>query len=164
MFSVLYHCQYSYWTWRYLWVTRRVSYKKQELLNFREHLLHPRFSDGFRVAHIFCCPMMCLYALSPCCAVRYDFRMKTMFRTVIISLRESFTYVPSKRRLSLLIRVGAIQLGPFEPFAPRNGDQCSIPSSRDPIMGYIFDTKLSKLIYTCRYRELQTLLPIFFLP
>ena len=156
MFSFLYHWQYSYWTWRYIWVTRRVSYKKQDLLTFREHLSSPPVF-WWVLCCSYCYHIICLYVLSPCCAFRYDFRMKTMFRTVILSLRESPTCVPSKSRLSLLIRVNAIQLSPF---APRNGDQCSIPSSRGPIIGYIFHKKLSKLIY--RYRELQTLVPIFF--
>jgi hypothetical protein len=34
----LYHCQYFYQTWLYIRVTRRVSYKKHELLTLREHL------------------------------------------------------------------------------------------------------------------------------
>jgi hypothetical protein len=34
----LYHCQYFYRTWLYIWVTRRVSYKKHDLLTLREHL------------------------------------------------------------------------------------------------------------------------------
>jgi hypothetical protein len=33
-----YHCQYFYQTWLYIWITRRVSYKKHELLTLREHL------------------------------------------------------------------------------------------------------------------------------
>ena len=35
-----------------------------------------------RVANIFsfpCCPIICHYILYPCCAVRYDFRINTMF-------------------------------------------------------------------------------------
>ena len=56
--------------WRlYKWVTRWVSYKKQELLALRQHpwvflLVGGR---GVRVAHLFsflCCPIMCLYVLS----------------------------------------------------------------------------------------------------
>jgi hypothetical protein len=41
MFSYLYHCQDFYQTWLYLWVTRRVSYKKQELLTLRKHMRSP---------------------------------------------------------------------------------------------------------------------------
>ena len=36
--SFLYHCQDFYRTWLYLWVTRRVTYKKQEQLTLRDHL------------------------------------------------------------------------------------------------------------------------------
>ena len=42
----------------------RVSYKKQELFIFREHM---RVFGGVRVAHLFsflCCPIMCPYVLS----------------------------------------------------------------------------------------------------
>jgi hypothetical protein len=42
--SFLYHCQDLYRTWLYIWVTRRVYYKKQELLTLLEHLgSHPVF-------------------------------------------------------------------------------------------------------------------------
>ena len=37
-FPVFYHCQYFYWL---ILVTRRVFYKKQELLTLREHLSSP---------------------------------------------------------------------------------------------------------------------------
>jgi hypothetical protein len=63
MFSFLYHCQYFYLTWLYIWVTRRVSYKKQELFT----RVHPRFVGGIRVANLFiclCCPSLRLYVLS----------------------------------------------------------------------------------------------------
>ena len=43
MFSFLYHCQDFYRTWLYIWVARRVSYKKKELLTLREHLDSPLF-------------------------------------------------------------------------------------------------------------------------
>ena len=39
-------------TWLYIWVTRRVSYKKQELFTLCEHLSSPRFFGGVRVAHL----------------------------------------------------------------------------------------------------------------
>jgi hypothetical protein len=43
-----------YWTWLYIWIPRRVSYKKQELLTFREHLSSPPgFFGGVRVADLF---------------------------------------------------------------------------------------------------------------
>jgi hypothetical protein len=38
MFSFLYHCHDFYRTWLYIWVTRRVSYKKQELPTLRKHV------------------------------------------------------------------------------------------------------------------------------
>jgi hypothetical protein len=37
MFSFLYHCQDIYQTWLYIWVTRRVSYKKQDPITLREN-------------------------------------------------------------------------------------------------------------------------------
>ena len=67
IFSFPYHCQYFYRTWLYIWVTRRVSYKKQELPTFREHLNSAQIIDGVRVAHLIsflCCPITCLYI--PC--------------------------------------------------------------------------------------------------
>ena len=62
-FPVFYHCQYFYWL---ILVTRRVFYKKQELLTLREHLSSPRGCGGVRVAHpfSFLCSPMCLYVLS----------------------------------------------------------------------------------------------------
>ena len=49
----LYHCQYFYRVWMYIWVTRRVSYKKQELLTLCDYPSSPA---------VFC--------------VRYHFRIK----------------------------------------------------------------------------------------
>jgi hypothetical protein len=46
-----------------VWVTRRVSYKKQELLTFREHMSSPPFFGSVRVAHLFsflCCSIICI--------------------------------------------------------------------------------------------------------
>ena len=62
--SLRYHCQYLYRTWLYIWVTRRVSNKKQDLLALREHMSSP---PVVRDAHLFsglCCPIICLYVLS----------------------------------------------------------------------------------------------------
>jgi len=39
--SFLYHCQGFDRTWLYIWVTRQVSYKKQDLLTLREYLSPP---------------------------------------------------------------------------------------------------------------------------
>ena len=50
VFSFLYHGQDRCRIWA--WVTRRVPYKKQELLFLREHLVSTRFC-GVRVAHLF---------------------------------------------------------------------------------------------------------------
>ena len=50
--SFLYHCQDFYRYLLYIWVTRLVSYKKQELLILQEHLSSPPvFFCGFRVAY-----------------------------------------------------------------------------------------------------------------
>ena len=67
MFSFLYHWHYFYRTWLYMWVTRRVSYKKQELLTLREHMSSPSFffCGGVCVLlYVLCCPDMCHYILS----------------------------------------------------------------------------------------------------
>jgi hypothetical protein len=67
MFSFLYHCHDFYRTWLYIWVTRRVSYKKQELPTLRKHLSSsPVFSVGsvLLIFLAFCVvPIMCLYVL-----------------------------------------------------------------------------------------------------
>ena len=61
-----------YRTWLYIWVTWRVSYKKQKLLTLREHTwvvgIFLFCFRGLRVANLFsflCCPIMCPYVLSP---------------------------------------------------------------------------------------------------
>jgi len=46
-FSFLYHYQDLYRSWLYIWVARRVSYKKQKLLiPFASTWVHPRFLLG----------------------------------------------------------------------------------------------------------------------
>ena len=80
MFSFLYHCQYSYQTWLYMWVTRRVSYKKHELPTLIEHMRSPPVFWWGPCGWSFwflCCLIMCLWV--PCCEVRYDFHIITMF-------------------------------------------------------------------------------------
>ena len=52
-FSFLFHCQSFERTWLYIWVTRWVSYKKQEVLALRVHLNSPKVFDGVRVANTF---------------------------------------------------------------------------------------------------------------
>jgi len=84
--SFLYHCQDFYRTWLYIRVARRVSYKKQELLTFPEHLSSspviwwsPCCSS---VCVFFCVCVVLLYVFTfwiPYCDVRYDFRIKTIF-------------------------------------------------------------------------------------
>jgi len=65
MFSFLYHCQDFYPAWLSIWVTRRVSYKKRELIILHERLSSPPVFGGVRVAHLFsCCPIVCLYIVS----------------------------------------------------------------------------------------------------
>ena len=63
-----YHCQYLYQTWLYIWVTRRVAYKKHELLTLLEHLGWLPFFCGVRVAHLFSflCRVFALFALVLC--------------------------------------------------------------------------------------------------
>ena len=66
----------------YIWVTWRGFYKKQELLILREDLSSPPVFGGVRVAHIFsfCVVLLCVFTFwLPCCDVRSDFRIKTMF-------------------------------------------------------------------------------------
>ena len=58
MFSFLYDCQYFYRPWLYIWVTWRLSYRKQEILTLREYLASPPVYGRIRVAHNFsllCC-------------------------------------------------------------------------------------------------------------
>ena len=65
----LYHCQDYYRTWLHIWVPRRVSYKKQEMLTIREYLSSlsvywwgPCCSLYFY--SFLCCSIMCLHVLS----------------------------------------------------------------------------------------------------
>jgi hypothetical protein len=79
MFSFLYHCHDYYRTWLYIWVTRRLSYQKQELIILR---VHPRVFGGVSGAHLFyllCCPIMCPYVLSSVLWYPLPFSPKTMF-------------------------------------------------------------------------------------
>jgi hypothetical protein len=71
-----------YWTWLYIWIPRRVSYKKQELLTFREHLSSP---PGFFVGSVlliflvFCVVLLCVFMFRiPCFDVRCVFSITTM--------------------------------------------------------------------------------------
>ena len=79
LFSFLYHWQYFNRTWLYIWVARRVFYKKQKLFNLRMHTCSPPFFVG-SVLLIFLVLVLwwvCTFWV-PCCDVRYDFHIKTM--------------------------------------------------------------------------------------
>ena len=67
-FPILYHCKDYYRTWRYVWATRRVSYKKQEPLTLREPLI------------------MCLYVLSSVVWCLLRFLHKTMLFLILYVL------------------------------------------------------------------------------
>ena len=54
-FSFLYHRQYFYWTWLYIWATRRVSYKKQFLLPHRAHLDFVLVVSVLVIVFFLCC-------------------------------------------------------------------------------------------------------------
>ena len=60
-----------------IWVTWRVSYTKQELLTLHEHLVHPYSFGWVSVVHLFSFSVFMFWV--PCCDVRYDFRMESMF-------------------------------------------------------------------------------------
>ena len=83
LFSFLYHCIDFDRTWLYIWVTRRIPYKKQELFTFREHLSSPPvfwWGPCCSSFLVFCVVLLCGFMfLVPCCDVRYDFRIKTKF-------------------------------------------------------------------------------------
>jgi hypothetical protein len=73
----------------YIWVTRRVSYQKQELLTLRKHMSATRFLCGVFVAHLFsfsCSPIMSLYVLSYVLWCLLHFRIKTMFVLLYLHL------------------------------------------------------------------------------
>ena len=52
-----------------------MSYKRQELLTLREHL-----SSVLFISLVFCVVLLCVFTFwGPCCVVRFEFRIKTMF-------------------------------------------------------------------------------------
>ena len=65
-----------------IWVTRRVSYKKQQLHTFREDLSSPGLVMGPVLPIfflVFCVLLLCVLTfLVPCYNVRYDIRIKTL--------------------------------------------------------------------------------------
>ena len=78
---------FFYRTWLYSWVTWQVSYKKQQLPAFREHLSSPPVLcccffvvSVLLIFSVFCVVLLCVLTLSvQCREVRYDFRIKTVF-------------------------------------------------------------------------------------
>ena len=83
MFSFLYHCLDVYQTWLYIWVTRRVSYKMHELLlPFVNTWVHPWLFGGsfLLIFLVIWVVLLCVFRFwVPCCDVRYDVHMITMF-------------------------------------------------------------------------------------
>ena len=67
-FFFLYHRQDFHLTWRYIWVTRRVSYMEQELLTFREQLsLRPVLMRYvLLIFSVFCVVFVCLRRIYVC--------------------------------------------------------------------------------------------------
>jgi len=65
MLSALYHCQDDvYRTLLYIWVTRQVSYKKQELHTLCEHMCSLSFFGGVRGAKLYrflCCVLFVFF-------------------------------------------------------------------------------------------------------
>ena len=76
-----YLCLDFYRTWLKIWATRRVSFKKQELLTLCKHTSWTRvfFGGGvvFLMFLVFCVVLLCVFTFwVPCCDVCYDFRIK----------------------------------------------------------------------------------------
>ena len=74
----------TYMTWVYIWVTRRVSYKKQELLTLRKYLSSSPDLVGsvlYILLSFLCCPIMCLYILSSplWCSLRFPHKKGVRF-------------------------------------------------------------------------------------
>jgi hypothetical protein len=100
MFPLPYHCQDFYRIWLYIWVTQRVSYKKQDLFTLREHLSSPPGFSGVRVAHrfSFCFVLLCVFTFwIMCCDVRYDFGIKTLPQFSIFNINVRLNKVRENR-------------------------------------------------------------------
>jgi hypothetical protein len=88
-----------YWTWLCIWVTWRVSYKKQELFTLREHLRV--FWWGPCCSYFLfclCCTIMCLYVLSSVlwCPLRFSHENDVRFVFTSVVCRRAhvlFTFV-----------------------------------------------------------------------
>ena len=77
--SLRYHCQYLYRTWLYIWVTRRLSNKKQDLLALREHM-SCLVGSVLLICLVFCIVLLSVFTCwVQCCDVRCDFGIKTIF-------------------------------------------------------------------------------------
>ena len=75
MFPFLYHWQEFYRTWLNIWVTRRLSYKKQELRTLCEHMGSPLFLVGpvLLIFLVFCDEFLRFVCLRPvCCEPNVD--------------------------------------------------------------------------------------------
>ena len=83
MFSFLYHCKDFYRTWLYIWVTWRVSYRKQELLTFASTWDHSRFWWGPFWSTVV---LLCVFTFwVSCCDVRLIFPHGSDVRFVFAS-------------------------------------------------------------------------------
>ena len=52
-------------SWIHIWITRRVSYKKNELLSQREHLVHPwPLVVSLLLIYLVCCVFVCVFCSS----------------------------------------------------------------------------------------------------
>jgi hypothetical protein len=80
---ILYHCQCHYRTRLYIQVTRRMAYKKQELLTLSEHLISPPFflvGSVLLIFLVFCVVLLCVFTFwVSCCDVRCVIRIQAMF-------------------------------------------------------------------------------------
>jgi hypothetical protein len=88
----------------YIWVTRRVSYMKQELITLHEHLSSPSGFDGIRVAHLFYVFALFLLVMSDMmsiisrvrhqCYVWYDVYYLSTSPSVLCSVLVVFYFCP----------------------------------------------------------------------
>ena len=74
VFYFIYHWQDFFRTWLHIWVTRSVSYKKQNLFTLREYLSSPVFIIGWFVLLIslFVCVVLWFTLWLPCCDLHYN--------------------------------------------------------------------------------------------
>ena len=94
--------------WLYVWVTWRVSYKRQEMLTLREHQSSRPFlflvGSVLQIFLVFCVVLFCLFTFwVRRCDVRYHFRIKTMFGSSLPPVGGLMSYL---RYLCLLAHSG----------------------------------------------------------